>query len=973
MAAPVIQASFSAGELSPHLHGRVDLGKYKIGAAYMSNFLVDYRGGASKRPGTKHVGVAKYANYPLIFVPFQFNTEQTYMLEIGHYYMRVIQNGGYVVTGPSAIVYELATPWDSNHLNLLKWTQSADTLTFVHPLYATREIKRFNHDDWRITLFNIGATVPPPSGVYFVISGDNTGEEASAVYVNYAYAVTAIGEDGSESLISPIARVGGVLDMAVHRVTANITWNQSVGARFYNVWKATYGVSAEHPAGSRMGFIGSTTVTNFTDSNILPNFTRSPPMHNDPFAPGQITEVVMTWPGSGYSASGNSAVGKPAASITIVDSTGYGAVLVPQVRSESVVGAVVQHGGQSYTNPSLTFNGYGGTTGSSSGSGAQATVNVENGMITSITMNAYGSGYPDGTIGVITDPDGDGDGAKTLVHYYFGAIVWVDVEDGGNGLYVNPIISFVDPVVANPGQPEATGYAVVGPTTGTYPGAVAYFQQRLIFAASLNRPSTLWGSKPGAFHNFDSGIPITDGDSFEFTLASQQLNSIKYMLPMPGGLVLLTSGSVWQLSGTQQFAPVTPTQVMATPQSNVGCGDLPPIVVGFEILFVQAAGSTVRNLSYNFFANIYTGTDVTVLSSHLFHGHKMTSWGYSEEPDKIIWLTRDDGRLLSFTFLKDQEVAGWSHHSTNGKFRAVSSVREGIRDAVYVAVDRYSTQIGFYTSIERMASRLMPYGIEDAWYLDNALTLPPGYIGEFSMWSGPFTPVGMVFAIGAPYPFFSSAWIGSILRIGGGKFRIVSIISPYVITADQINSIQDLLYNEEGGQLFMPMQPPGSWSVSWETYSVGGLKHLAGQMVSVIADGVVQADKLVDPIQGTITLDAPASKVTVGLNYAADLQTLRLESQPTVQARMKKLPQLTIRVAETSSLLAGTHWSTATVVKERIPEIPPGYATPLTTGDLSIVMDPLWAEEGQIWIRSLQPLPANILAVIPEVVLGDGT
>src|SRR6185369_8317174 len=55
MSQPVIQTSFSAGELSPSLFARVDLAKYKVGAATMRNAVVDYRGGASSRSGTMFV------------------------------------------------------------------------------------------------------------------------------------------------------------------------------------------------------------------------------------------------------------------------------------------------------------------------------------------------------------------------------------------------------------------------------------------------------------------------------------------------------------------------------------------------------------------------------------------------------------------------------------------------------------------------------------------------------------------------------------------------------------------------------------------------------------------------------------------------------------------------------------------------------------------------------------------------------
>ena len=55
MSEVAVQASFNAGEWSPHLNARVDMQKYKSGAALLENFFVDYRGGASSRTGTKYI------------------------------------------------------------------------------------------------------------------------------------------------------------------------------------------------------------------------------------------------------------------------------------------------------------------------------------------------------------------------------------------------------------------------------------------------------------------------------------------------------------------------------------------------------------------------------------------------------------------------------------------------------------------------------------------------------------------------------------------------------------------------------------------------------------------------------------------------------------------------------------------------------------------------------------------------------
>src|SRR5216684_9336886 len=103
MAQPVMQTSFAAGEFSTSLYARVDLAKYHAGAALLRNFFVDYRGGASNRAGTAIVGVAKDSGHPVRLIKSTFNVSQSYALEFGHQYMRVIRNGAYVTEATFAL------------------------------------------------------------------------------------------------------------------------------------------------------------------------------------------------------------------------------------------------------------------------------------------------------------------------------------------------------------------------------------------------------------------------------------------------------------------------------------------------------------------------------------------------------------------------------------------------------------------------------------------------------------------------------------------------------------------------------------------------------------------------------------------------------------------------------------------------------------------------------------------------------
>jgi hypothetical protein len=234
-------------------------------------------------------------------------------------------------------------------------------------------------------------------------------------------------------------------------------------------------------------------------------------------------------------------------------------------------------------------------------------------------------------------------------------------------------------------------------------------------------------SQPGSFTNFDSRTPTIDSDAIVGNPWAVEVNGIQFMVPMPGGLVVLTGLSAWQLTGTGGSSlnpqPISPSTQQAQPQAYNGCSaTVPPVKIDYDIIYLQAKGSVYRNLSYQFYTNIYTGADLTLNSSQMFTGFTIREHAWCEEPYKVLWSVRDDGTMLSLTFVKPQEVAGWARHDTNGLFQSVCAVTEPPVDALYMAVQRFP---GVHTAymIERMDDRLWPQ-IEAAWCVDAGLALP---------------------------------------------------------------------------------------------------------------------------------------------------------------------------------------------------------------------------------------------------------
>lgn len=1059
---PSIQNGFSAGEMSPRLFGRTDLAKYHLGTSTCRNFFIDYRGGASSRAGLAYVGMCKQGapnsggtstNNPPRDIPFQFSISQGYALEFGDLYMRIKSDGAYVVetgtnitaasnadpliisdtahgysngdwiyisgmrgmtqlngltwiiinkttntyqlsdlfgttvdstnftaytsSGTAARIYTVVAPYNAADLPFLKFTQSADTMTLTCvnqetlTEYVSYELVRNSVTNWSFAADTFASAIAAPTGISVVANSSTT------LSTFYSYVVTAVdATTGEESVASTVGTVENN-DISINAGSNVITWSPVNGASSYNVYAATASYAVAVPAGASFGFIGSAFGTQFTDTNIIADFTTVPPVHNDPFSRGQISSLTSTAVGSSYTQS--------SASYSIGSTAGTGAVIIPVIVNGGAVAYIVQNGGKNYKSGDVFT-----LTGNGSGTRATATLNV-------------------------------------------------------------------------------------GPQSGTYPGTCAYFQQRRCYAYTLNNPDTYYMSQPGAFSNMDSSIPTTASDSITGAPWAQQINGIQFLVPMPGGLVILTGKGAWQLNGGTS-AEITPATQTATPQAYNGCHfHIPPIVVNYDILYVQAKGSIVRDLSYNFFVNIYTGTDMTVLSNHLFDFHQLEQWAYAEEPFKLIWAVRDDGVMLCLTYLKEQDVYAWSRHDTNGIFVGVCSITEPPVDAIYVITKRYiqGPAAWVYYS-ERMDNRNWQT-VENCFGVDAGLSLPvtlpnatltpaadtgtnnisalnlidggKNYIaptltaldptGEGSGFSAtPIVVMGVITgytinnegtdyqqgtqiiindttgsgAVLAPIitnnvifnassSVFTSNMVGDVIRIGnnnaspsssfsiaptgGGKAIITTYTSGTQVTANIIEAITNIVPNDPNNTP-IPISP-NYWSVAAPVSSISGLNHLEGMEVAILADGSVVANQTVT--DGAVSLPASYSIVTIGLPFTAQLQTLYLDppSAGTVQGKRKNIQAVTVRVQSTRGLSVGTNqidastqpngiapaWTNMYEMKQRNSTNSPGSAVPLYTGDLRELVGGSWQKPGQIAIQTMYPIGVNILAVIPEWTVGD--
>jgi hypothetical protein len=253
------------------------------------------------------------------------------------------------------------------------------------------------------------------------------------------------------------------------------------------------------------------------------------------------------------------------------------------------------------------------------------------------------------------------------------------------------------------------------PLASENPGVVEYHQQRRVFASSWNFPQTVWATQSANIRSFDISDPTTDSDAITSTLSVKQVNEIRGLISLQS-LLVFTSGAVFSFDGDQNGI-LTPAASVAKVRSYIGSSRRQPIIAGADIMFEQDRGSGIRTIRYNQQEGQYDPVDLSVMSSHLLVGFSVRDWTFAQEPHRIFWICRNDGALLGFTYMREQDVYAWHRHdsSANAAFISCAGNTENNEDFTYFVIRRTIGGIQQYY-IERMASR-----VQGLWFLDCAL------------------------------------------------------------------------------------------------------------------------------------------------------------------------------------------------------------------------------------------------------------
>ena len=685
-----IQSSFNSGEWSDRLEGRVDLAKYANALYRMENFLVDPRGPAIFRPGLKYISGTKTNSTASRLIPFEFSVTQAYILEFGNGYIRFYRNqaqiqvayaawvtgtayapgnlvtnaGSYyrcivahsaaaafatdlaagkwaVTAGATDLAYEIPSPYVTADLSGVKYCQSADVLYLFHSSYATRKLSRASHTSWTLAAINFRPPAlkeigekPATTLIMGALSG--TGVQFAAG------AAVFLSGDVKRVIVSGVGRASITAFISTNTVTCEIIDAfASVGPIASQSWSMEGSPSGylkpsvKEPAGAICQLTSQTSAE--TTTNLL--------THNDPPDNNWVASGAVAFPSQAYYLKNTAA-------------------------------------GYSTDEPDYVYAFMGGDPGVGKLTKGSLTLGI--GLNQWAWGDADALGYNtiyvivfDVGIELVTDPDTLSTASSPHDDYCKrGDIIPIaDLfrsTDVGkyvrihNGLVKITVFTsakaiqgeILKTLSATDSTPLWSLESEAWTVANGYPSCGTFFEERFCVAGSVAFPETVWGSQVGDYENFTPGVD--DADAFEFTLAGRQVNVIRWIEPREY-LIIGTAGAEWRLGPEDTGKALTPLNVVAKQQTSFGSYNIMPETVSTATLFLQRAGTKIREFTYQWESNGYVAPDLTVLAEHVMKDG-IRGISFQQEPYSTLWAYTADGSLISMTYIREQEVVGWQRH-----------------------------------------------------------------------------------------------------------------------------------------------------------------------------------------------------------------------------------------------------------------------------------------------------------------------
>lgn len=520
----------------------------------------------------------------------------------------------------------------------------------------------------------------------------------------------------------------------------------------------------------------------------------------------------------------------------------------------------------------------------------------------------------------------------------------------------------------------------------------AIYQGRLLITRNDDLEA-IEASRPRFQRNFMRDYPLSASSALVFK-AGASGSARPFWFMEKDGLIVFTSQGVFLHQGA-----LSPTNLGLDKKAEYVCDpNLPPLELPGAIIFRDIKSNTIRALIWDENSRSYLGEEVSIFSDHLFRDRTIVSWAFAGGEIPLLYVVFDDGRLATFTYLREHQMKAWTQVELS--MPAYQVVADSAGNAYVLVKDPLNS----YYNLVKMSSRTLLYrrrlnyiagrnnvdpffyfnGLDVAFSITelNGRNVPLNSTGTTfnlapvtaGVWDGPLT-------LSASANTFSSGDVGKVFRVYGPKGE------KYDLVVTAYASATSITVETESGEEFPSTEASNVelWntltSVTFSSYS---FTHPWGtRPVTLVADGAIYPDLTISGGVLTFPAGVRATHVHIGYLFTWEAETLNIATveQRPVLLESVNVNKLYVSVFKSRTFYVGNEFPEAQTSVEGMVEVSnlagdlnenddnliEARTRPLTSKRYEIVIPGEWNSGGRICMRGFGYEPCEILSIIPDI------
>lgn len=522
--------------------------------------------------------------------------------------------------------------------------------------------------------------------------------------------------------------------------------------------------------------------------------------------------------------------------------------------------------------------------------------------------------------------------------------------------------------------------------TSGFPSVVEIHDGRLVIGKTTSEPDTLHLSEVGGYSTTGADFRTVDDDGqvyddlgFNVNISGGNASPIQWVSSSSNGLLVGTYSSEGVISANDLGKGFVPGNVSYRRNTTVGSKSIQPLMLDQSTLFVSRTGRRVHEMVYDISTTGQQAKDLTERAEHVTKTG-IVDIAFQREPIDTVWCVLSNGKLISFTFDKNNEIDAWTQHEIGGQFTgsnlavnegkdsvvtsvAVIPSTDGSSDEVWISVNREGNKRVVATGAKG-ASVVFPSveilsniydedtGIVDARYYDGYISSSTTVTNLSVSSTGSVAPG--TYSDGDVVFFSNIVPDGTLTQDPDNQYY------RYDINTFTFKSIygNDLDF---GNSFTADTQPT--------TTTFSGVERFFQKSLPIYVDGRDLGAQTIVAGSNTLANGAYGANITIGYPYTSYIELKNLEGsglQNPDQGKVKRVTKIFLRLLNSLGLKHGD--SAANLTEEQFDsELDVSDFKDLVTGDFVFDFDGDYEKSGVIRLQGDGPYPLTIQSLVAEM------